>query len=169
MLCATPRENERKTTSIFRPSVLGFSADNLLPCDKSLLVPAPVLKSSRPFFNQSEKTACADLFRRRHDNDAERIYDISVAPTASEILSERPPYVPQNAPSTWDRMDHLKVRLESALEGGDLWHDSPGIGIIAPRRFLESMLGEMAGVSGELRQGFRSVSVVPALQLPLLR
>ncbi|CAM9306733.1 unnamed protein product [Pylaiella littoralis] len=51
---------------------------------------------------------------RRHDNDAERIYDISVAPTASEILSERPPYVPQNAPSTWDRMDHLKPTAQGS-------------------------------------------------------
>lgn len=49
---------------------------------------------------------------RRHDNDAERISDISVAPTAGEILCERPPYVPRNAPSTWDGMDHLKVRLK---------------------------------------------------------
>ncbi|CAB1103896.1 unnamed protein product [Ectocarpus sp. CCAP 1310/34] len=45
---------------------------------------------------------------RRHDNDAERISEISVAPTAEEILCERPPYVPRNAPSTWDRMNHLK-------------------------------------------------------------
>ncbi|CAM9306840.1 unnamed protein product [Pylaiella littoralis] len=51
---------------------------------------------------------------RRHDNDAERIYDISVAPTASEILSERPPYVPRNAPSTWDRMDHLKPMAQGS-------------------------------------------------------
>ncbi|CAM9827572.1 unnamed protein product, partial [Hapterophycus canaliculatus] len=45
---------------------------------------------------------------RRHDNDAENISEISVAPTAGEILCERPPYVPRNAPSTWDSMDHLK-------------------------------------------------------------
>ncbi|CAM9456015.1 unnamed protein product, partial [Hapterophycus canaliculatus] len=37
---------------------------------------------------------------RRHDNDAENISEISVAPTAGEILCERPPYVPRNAPST---------------------------------------------------------------------
>ncbi|CAM9213606.1 unnamed protein product [Ectocarpus sp. 6 AP-2014] len=45
---------------------------------------------------------------KRHDNDAERISEISVAPTAGEILCERPPYVPRNAPSTWDGMNHLK-------------------------------------------------------------
>lgn len=50
------------------------------------------------------------LLRRRHDNDAERISHISVAPTAGEILCERPPYVPRNAPSTWAGMEHLKVR-----------------------------------------------------------
>lgn len=49
-------------------------------------------------------------FRRRHDNDAERISEISVAPTAGEILCERPPYVPRNSPSTWEGMNHLKVR-----------------------------------------------------------
>ncbi|CAN0007784.1 unnamed protein product, partial [Sphacelaria rigidula] len=45
---------------------------------------------------------------RRHDNDEERIGDISVAPTAQEIMCERPPYVPRNNPSTWEGMDHLK-------------------------------------------------------------
>lgn len=65
----------------------------------------------------------ADLtgfFRRRHDNDAENISDISVAPTADEILSERKPYVPRNAPSTWGGMDHLKVisSLASTSGGG---------------------------------------------------
>ncbi|CAM9550665.1 unnamed protein product [Scytosiphon promiscuus] len=45
---------------------------------------------------------------RRHDNDAENISEISVAPTAGEILCERSPYVPRNAPSTWNDMKHVK-------------------------------------------------------------
>ncbi|CAM9746173.1 unnamed protein product [Ascophyllum nodosum] len=45
---------------------------------------------------------------RRHDNDGERIFEISIPPTAGEILCERPPYVPRNAPSTWDNMEHLQ-------------------------------------------------------------
>lgn len=49
------------------------------------------------------------FLNRRHDNDAERICDISVAPTAEEILCERSPYVPRNIPSTWFMMPHVKV------------------------------------------------------------
>ena len=46
---------------------------------------------------------------RRHDNDAERISEISVRPTAGEILSTRPSYLPANDLSKCTGMNHLKV------------------------------------------------------------
>ena len=46
----------------------------------------------------------------RHDNDAERISEISVLPTAEELMCKRPPYLPPNALSTWENIEqHLKV------------------------------------------------------------
>lgn len=80
--------------------------------------------------------------RRRHDNDAEKISDISVRPTAAEILCERRSYLPTNDLSKCAGMNHLKVcwflmflRFRSiALEFQDECNISLSPGVLAPSR-----------------------------------
>lgn len=62
-----------------------------------------------PFVNNT--TAC--VLRRRHDNDAEGISEVSVRPTAEEILCARPPYLPANDLSKCTEMTHLQVNFVS--------------------------------------------------------
>eukprot|EP00904_Undaria_pinnatifida_P008335 jgi/Undpi1/4631/HiC_scaffold_18.g07985.m1 len=81
--------------------------------------------------------------KRRHDNDAERISEISVRPTAGEILSTRPSYLPANDLSKCTGMNHLKV-----------------LGLTREKYFLALLVFNVAqGVEMEVGTNFGGVSV----------